>query len=119
MFSQLQSIEHVQHDAGILVPGSDSVLLQSSQTLLMTIYHSEAFYNLKPLSQARAGEVWRKATIYSDRACGAEQPHTSGEFCKTESAFVHHHFAIYVDSRVLDDTINVCLAIPFSICLAR
>lgn len=103
----------------ILAPGSDSVLLQYSHVLLMTIYHSEAFYNLKPLSQARAGELWRKATIYLDRACGAEQSHNSGEFCKTECAFVHHHFAIYVDSWVLDDSINLRLAVPFGTCLAR
>ncbi len=41
-------------------------------------------------------------------------PCISNEFFKTEFTFVHNHFAIYVNTRIFDDAVNMRFAIPFS-----
>ncbi len=41
-------------------------------------------------------------------------PCTSNEFFKTEFSFVHNHFAIYVNTWVLDDAVNMRFTIPCS-----
>ena len=42
----------------------------------------------------------------------------SNEFFKTEIAVVHNQFAIYVNTWILDDAVNMRFAITFSTCFA-